>query len=272
MPRHTSRIDIVLQRCAWSAQILLFFAAIAGYILTVRPVYQKQLLDEQIAERTVLLREATSNLEKLRSIEAKLKVDNERLSKEADITYVQLRRNLLAELSSTSFSCTWSTDPQDGGKLFNCVTRYVDQNVTPFLRPEDQQKLYSVLKSFNDEIVGLPQQVDKALSDRLKKAKRDNVRFQANIEKNEREFFAEVSRLRSNDKEQLPNFKQVKDLGELRGPTEVNLYLSFLRTHFDLVESKRQAGIDELNASSDVRFDQQKALSAVLKKMSEKLK
>ena len=45
------RVDTYLQRLAWSSQIILVVAGVFGYLLTVRPVHQKQLLDEQIAEQ-----------------------------------------------------------------------------------------------------------------------------------------------------------------------------------------------------------------------------
>lgn len=45
-----SKFDTWLQRCAQIAQITLVIAAIAGYFYSVRPIHQKQRLDEEIAQ------------------------------------------------------------------------------------------------------------------------------------------------------------------------------------------------------------------------------
>jgi hypothetical protein len=47
-----SKFDTWLQRSAQIAQITLVIAAIAGYFYSVRPIHQKQRLDEEIALRT----------------------------------------------------------------------------------------------------------------------------------------------------------------------------------------------------------------------------
>src|SRR5258708_38747896 len=73
-----SRLDLLFQRSAWVAQITLVVGAVAGYFLTVRPVYQKQLLDEQIAEKTVALREMAGLLEKLKRGESQLRQERAR--------------------------------------------------------------------------------------------------------------------------------------------------------------------------------------------------
>jgi hypothetical protein len=54
-PSATSKGDKVLLRITQCAQIIGIAVAILGYIFTVRPVYQKQLVDEQIAKATIEL-------------------------------------------------------------------------------------------------------------------------------------------------------------------------------------------------------------------------
>jgi hypothetical protein len=50
-----SKFDTWLQRSAQIAQITLVIAAISGYFYSVRPIHQKQRLDEEIAEKTIEL-------------------------------------------------------------------------------------------------------------------------------------------------------------------------------------------------------------------------
>src|SRR4051794_33757139 len=89
LPRPPKRADRILQRLAWLSQIALVVAGILGYIFTVRPVHQKQLLDEQIAERTISLKAATVTLENLQSEAARLRTENSKLGTEAKETYEQ---------------------------------------------------------------------------------------------------------------------------------------------------------------------------------------
>jgi hypothetical protein len=60
-PTHT-RTDLVLQRLANASQLALVLLAIFGYFYTVLPVYQKSLLDEDIAKRTLELRVMESRI------------------------------------------------------------------------------------------------------------------------------------------------------------------------------------------------------------------
>ena len=49
------KFDTWLQRSAQFAQITLVIAAISGYFYSVRPIHQKQRLDEDIAQKTIEL-------------------------------------------------------------------------------------------------------------------------------------------------------------------------------------------------------------------------
>jgi hypothetical protein len=125
-----SALDIGLQRAVWMVQVLLFPLAIIGYIFTVRPVYQKQLLDEQIAERTVLLRQVSNSVEKLQSEQARLSTENATLAKDAAFAYNSLRNNLVRTLPSIAVNCAYGPELING-KLFTCVQKAVGLDIAP---------------------------------------------------------------------------------------------------------------------------------------------
>jgi len=60
--------DIWLKRLSHVSQVLLVFLAIFGYFYTVKPVYEKALLDEQIAEKTLELKTMNSDLAQLKKV------------------------------------------------------------------------------------------------------------------------------------------------------------------------------------------------------------
>lgn len=47
------KLDKILTRGANLSQIVLIFGALFGYFYTVKPLYQKELLDEAIARKEV---------------------------------------------------------------------------------------------------------------------------------------------------------------------------------------------------------------------------
>jgi len=266
------KIDTILQRCAWGAQILLFLAAIIGYFLTVRPVYQKQLLDEQIAERTVRLREATSSLENLRNEETKLKIDNANILKDADTTYAHLRHNLLGQLSSAPSICTYQrTDPLNGKELLDCVTKYVQVNITAFLRLQDQEKVNAALKIHGVDILNLPQKLSLARTARLKKARADSARLEAAVKKNEQDFIAEIRRLRSNDSDHGANIRTLEDIKPIRAGEETNVYNAFHDPQFALIIKLGKARDDALVAESPVLSEQYNVLSEIMRQVSDRV-
>lgn len=58
----SSKTDKFFLRSAQTAQVLGIIVAIVGYFYTVRPVYQKQLLDEQIAHKTIELNQKNAEI------------------------------------------------------------------------------------------------------------------------------------------------------------------------------------------------------------------
>lgn len=273
MTEDKSNIDVVLQRCAWVSQIVLLIAAIVGYFLTVRPVYQKQLLDEQIAERTVRLREATSSLENLKREEVKLKNDNAKLLQEANTTYTHLRHNLLGQLSSAPSICTYQrSDPLNGKELLNCVTKYIQDNITAFLRPEDQEEVNKELKIHSADILNLPQKLNLARATRLKKARADVARLKAEVGKNESDFIAEIRRLRNSDKDGAANIRTLEDIKPIRSGEETRAYNAFRESAFNLIIKLSKAQDAEFVAESPFLSEQYNALSKIMQEVSDKVR
>jgi hypothetical protein len=272
MTEEKSKIDVVFQRCAWVSQIVLLIAAIVGYFLTVRPVYQKQLLDEQIAERTVRLREATSSLENLKREEVKLKNDNAKLLQESNTTYTHLRHNLLGQLSSAPSMCTYQrSDPLNGKELLNCVTKYVQDNITAFLRREDQEKVNKELEIHSADILNLPQKLNQARAIRLKKARADVSRLKADLKKSKSNFLAEIRRLRNNDKDAAMNIRTLEDIKPIRTGEETKVYNAFRDSAFDLIIKLGKAQDDEIVAASPLLSEQYDALSKIMRQVSDKV-
>jgi hypothetical protein len=72
-----SRTDVALQRLSNASQVGLLLLAVFGYFYTVLPVYQKALLDEDIAKKTLELRAMENRLSQTEALlsgrEAELK-------------------------------------------------------------------------------------------------------------------------------------------------------------------------------------------------------
>ncbi|HCB2272419.1 TPA: hypothetical protein MYR17_002954 [Citrobacter koseri] len=59
-----SKVDLYLSRVSHFSQFVLVAFAIFGYFYTVRPIYQKELLSEEIAKKEVDLNALKSELHK----------------------------------------------------------------------------------------------------------------------------------------------------------------------------------------------------------------
>ena len=70
-PRQT-RLDLYLTRASHGAQIVLVIVAVFGYIYTVLPIYQKELLSEEIARRTIQLEGVREQLKSAESERSEL--------------------------------------------------------------------------------------------------------------------------------------------------------------------------------------------------------
>jgi septal ring factor EnvC (AmiA/AmiB activator) len=67
-PPPVSRTDLIFQRVAHASQLALVLLAIFGYFYTVLPVYQKSLLDEEIAKKTYELRAMESRVTETKAL------------------------------------------------------------------------------------------------------------------------------------------------------------------------------------------------------------
>ena len=67
-----SRLDLYLTRASHGAQIVLVVVAVFGYFYTVLPIYQKELLSEEIAKRTIELEGVQEQLKSAESERSEL--------------------------------------------------------------------------------------------------------------------------------------------------------------------------------------------------------
>lgn len=265
------KIDVYLQRAAWIAQITLFIVAIFGYFLTVRPVYQKQLLDEQIAERTIKLRKAEINLNKLTLEEDRLKKENSHLAQEANINYQKLKHNLFGMLSSASFSCIYSlpVNISNGDKLYNCVSEYVKNNISNFLRAEDKALVDKTIEAYKIEISQLPDKINLGKKQSFKDGGNKLANIKLAIKNNEKNFLSRINGLRK--KENKIRIRNIKELGSLEGPMEGNAYIDYRSAResliFDLLEAEQNLIYLEGDLNSNISAE----LTKVLEEISQKL-
>jgi cell division protein FtsB len=273
---HKSEIDLWMQRIAWSAQVVALVVAIFGYFYTVRPVYQKQLLDEQIAEKSVLLRDSTAKLEQLRDEEKKLKNENIRLHDEANNTYSRLRKNLISELGTVSAKCAYLSNVKDanlldGQKLMGCITNNVTNDVMQHLRSDDSEKVKNLLNMHRDEIVSLPERVEGDRAEALKRAKKELNQLTTKREANVRVFLAKINKLRKPNVGHERTIKRLEDLKELLNAEETNLYLEFVNEDDRLMVENIRARGGLIQAEISVSQSLSEDVRKIMKKITEKL-
>ena len=166
--------DVWLQRCAWCAQILVLGTAIAGYFLTVRPIYQKQLLDEQLAEKSVQLRDSTTAVENSRREQLALQASNESLSKRVERIYEDSKIKLLVDLiDRVPVECSFLTksehsafiyrmkprfDLTDGFASYLCIEHELKE-LREHIRENELQRMEATLQNERDVILKLPRVV-----------------------------------------------------------------------------------------------------------------
>ena len=197
-PRVPTSIDTILQRLAWTSQIILVFAGVLGYFFTVRPVHQKQLLDEQIAERTIALQSATVMLADLKTEAEKLRTDNAKLGKEATETYDQLRNNLALKLTDLPYRCAVKDDntPRSANDVPGCVMKYVRDQIANGLRPEDRSILFKIIEDHTDQMTASNQNVTRKFAERRRKIASELKSVESAINSSDSEIRAEILRLR----------------------------------------------------------------------------
>ena len=80
--KHRNRLDAWLRRLSYFAQIGLLVLAIIGYFYTVRPIYQKAVLEEEISRKTIQVHKLEGEIEKKEDIVSTLKEQQNTLSNE----------------------------------------------------------------------------------------------------------------------------------------------------------------------------------------------
>lgn len=140
-PLAASRIDLIFQRIAHASQLALVLLAVFGYFYTVLPVYQKSLLDEEIAKKTFELRAMerrlldtntllaarsaefnamTNRVDELKTVAATARqglaiaqANVGKLNSTVDSQYAELRPRLISEFQSLVLTACKTTGPKD---------------------------------------------------------------------------------------------------------------------------------------------------------------
>lgn len=114
-----SSLDVWLQRASHLTQILLLALGVFGYFYTVRPIHQKEILDEEIAQKRIELREKEKEVrllaediqkksgeleEKERALGA-AKSEARSAKNEARDSYSELRIQLLGQITNRVRDC-----------------------------------------------------------------------------------------------------------------------------------------------------------------------
>jgi len=198
-------LDTFLQRLAWSSQIILVIAGIFGYFFTVRPVHQKQLLDEQIAERTISLKNATHTLQNLQAEANRLQNENvqlgteaSRLRTEANQTYEQLRSNIVLDVLSFPAECATRKDLPNRitQNIPSCALKFITQRISANLKTDDKSLLIKITERHTAEMLNAGSQVDKKFADRSKKIEREIKSTEADLENSTAAVRTEILQLR----------------------------------------------------------------------------
>jgi hypothetical protein len=261
--------DLWLQRFAWVAQITLVFVGIVTLLLYVRPISQKQLLDEQIATRTIELRDATTERDQLRTEASRLRDDNAQLSKDSEATYKQLRSNLALELSSTGARCGFLTfaanfNPQ---KEAECVMKYVQENVITKLRPDDKARLSTLLENHKQELLDA---IEAAAKQHLSKTRRINKSvndLEAQAMKLEKDLYADIQQHRRAKGDAQASVTRRADIGALVDEYEREAMIQYVFKAKDLLASHTLAAWDQVEQMTAFGAAQSAAIRGVMEKI-----
>lgn len=156
---NSAKIDIALSRTANASQLGLVLLAFFGYFYTVIPAYQKSLLDEEIAQKTITLNE--KNIE-IKNKQRELKRTNkellqyrenaqkslteiDQLKKSKHRQYAELRPRLIMDFENLSVKFC-SLDKISSHSLTACIKKNVlsSQNLSA-LKKSDRALLLSLV-------------------------------------------------------------------------------------------------------------------------------
>ncbi len=174
------RIDRWFGRASHTSQVLLLLLGVFGYFYTVLPIYQKSLLDEDIAQKTLEIREqekrvAALNAEIRRKQSELIERDQQvtaarsiaiNAKNETRSTYVKLRMEYVSAAVVQLRNCTspFHNREPDGAELSKCppdVLQRVDYQFSD-LKREDVQLFTSILRK---KVAELDPQFQKIVSE-----------------------------------------------------------------------------------------------------------
>ena len=199
MREHSStKTDLVLQRLANASQLALVVLAIFGYFFTVLPIYQKSLLDEEIAKKTLELRtmegritqaeallaareaEVSSMTKRIKEVKAVADAARQglglaqaevgKLRGAVETRYLQLLPRILRDFQSLALN---QCNGRDSTKaLFaDCVERNVLTSPSlSGLESPDKSRLLSIVKRRSSTIDGLTSEFSRKIADRRQTA------------------------------------------------------------------------------------------------------
>lgn len=168
--RGGERIDRWFTRASHASQVLLLCLGVFGYFYTVLPVYQKSLLDEEIAQKTIQLREqekqaaALNNEIKNKQLELAAKDRQVTTAKsmaaaaksEARENYVKLRQEHIFAALRWVRNCTspFHNKEPEGTELSKCPSETLRRVEYLFadLKREDVQLFISLLQKTIDKV------------------------------------------------------------------------------------------------------------------------
>jgi hypothetical protein len=190
---------VILQRLAWISQIALVIAAVLGYLYTVKPIRQKQLLDEQIAERTISLKAATETLEALKAEAGLLRSENVKLGTEAKDVYEQLRHKLALEIISMPSHCGPKREgvPHAPSEVPACMTKVAKDRIAGSLHQDDRDNLLQIISRHSAQMVAAGNEVNKKFAAKKRQIDPELVTVKAELENSDSEVRAEIFKLRT---------------------------------------------------------------------------
>jgi hypothetical protein len=158
-----SATDVVLQRLANASQLGVLILAVFGYFYTVLPIYQKSLLDEEIAKKTLQLNametefaamsKKTVELKEManaaRAGLGKAKAEVGKLRDAVDLQYSELLPRLIGDFESlTSANCKLSKLPEGG--FADCVeSKVISSPNLSSLKMADRNRLLQIVRKHN---------------------------------------------------------------------------------------------------------------------------
>jgi flagellar basal body-associated protein FliL len=260
--------DLWLQRLAWVAQITLAVVAVVTFNLYVLPISQKNLLDEQIATRTIELKDATTERDQLRAEASRLRDDNARLSKDSEATYKQLRANLALDLSSSAAQCGFLTFKAsfDAQQEVSCVIKYVQDRIVPKLRPDDKARLSTLLENHKQELLAAIEVAAKQYLSKTRRINKSVKDLETELTKVEKDLYADIQQHRRARGDAQASVRKQADVGAV-DEYEREAIVQYLLKSKDLLASHTLATMEQIGQLTGFGSAQSAAIRGVMEKV-----